>query len=101
MIGISLRVSARTDLWLVVAKKLGLVSRIRRCEPDELSRMPLPTVAKRGGKDERAPAAAAGAMPARFGKSGGKPKFFRFSEERWPNKTNANHIGRKSNKTVF
>ncbi len=28
-----------------IAKKLGLVSRIRRCEPDELARMPLPAVA--------------------------------------------------------
>ena len=28
-----------------IAKKLGLVSRIRRCEPGELARMPLPAVA--------------------------------------------------------
>jgi ATP-binding cassette, subfamily B, bacterial HlyB/CyaB len=28
-----------------IAKKLGLVSRIRRCEPDELARMPLPALA--------------------------------------------------------
>ncbi|HYJ28815.1 MAG TPA: type I secretion system permease/ATPase [Allosphingosinicella sp.] len=28
-----------------IAKKLGLVSRIRRCEPDDLARMPLPAVA--------------------------------------------------------
>ncbi|HEX8217366.1 MAG TPA: type I secretion system permease/ATPase [Allosphingosinicella sp.] len=28
-----------------IAKKLGLVSRIRRCEPDELAKMPLPAVA--------------------------------------------------------
>ncbi len=28
-----------------IARKLGLVSRIRRCDPDELARMPLPAVA--------------------------------------------------------
>ena len=34
-----------------IAKRLGLVSRIRRCDPDELARMPLPAVAPLGDGD--------------------------------------------------